>query len=195
MGAYHLRLAALAAATLGLSACGYNGLYSGVSIGAGNGYYGDPYYGGYGGYGGYGYGAGYGYGMSPYGWYDGFYYPGTGFYVYDSYRRPHRWSDRHRRYWTQRREQSLATGFRRIATNWSEFDRSGATTQRVRSSVTQPVQVDRTIQRSVWTDRVRSERSAARAQRSTAREQRRSEGRTERASRSNGRNRDNSRDR
>ena len=59
---------------------------------------------GYGaGYPGYGYGAGYpgyGYGYAPYwGWYDDFYYPGTGYYVYDSYRRPHRWTDAQRRYW------------------------------------------------------------------------------------------------
>ena len=42
----------------------------------------------YGGYGGYGYGSPY------YGWNDGFYYPGTGYYVYDRDRRPHRWTRR-----------------------------------------------------------------------------------------------------
>ena len=68
-----------------------------------------------GGYGDYGYGYGspyYGYGGSlrrlrrlrpaitarprRYGWYDNYYYPGTGIYVYDSYRRPHVWNDRQR---------------------------------------------------------------------------------------------------
>src|SRR5687767_10969769 len=103
MFAYPLRAAALTvAAAIGLSACttpyGYG--YSGVSVGYGSGY--SPYYGyGYG-YPRYGYSR-LGYGYSPYwGWYDSFYYPGTGYYVYDRYRRPHRWSDSHRRYWTDR---------------------------------------------------------------------------------------------
>ena len=110
MYASRLRAAGLAvAATIGLSACttgyGYNGV--GVGVGIGNGGYYDPYYSGYG-YGspsyGYGYSNyGYGYGSSPYfGWYDGFYYPGTGYYVYDRDRRPHRWTARQQRYWTDR---------------------------------------------------------------------------------------------
>ena len=48
------------------------------SIGYSSGYY-DRRYGGY----------GYGYGSPYYGWYDNYYYPGTGYYVYDTYRRPH----------------------------------------------------------------------------------------------------------
>ena len=103
---------------------GYGYPYSGVSVGVG-------YGGGYGYYGG-----GYGYGgmYSPFGWYDDFYYPGTGFYVYDSYRRPHRWNDYQRRYWTQRtdtwRNRSGSTwsrtdGTRSTQPNWSGFnDRS-----------------------------------------------------------------------
>ena len=103
--------------------------YGGVSLGVGyGGGYGD-YYGGYGGYGGY-------YG-SPFGWYDDFYYPGTGIYVYDSYRRPHRWNDTQRRYWSQRSgghhrdggtwQRSSGT-YRSTTTtrpNWSGFQRSG----------------------------------------------------------------------
>ena len=59
--------------------------------------YGSPYYGtsyGYGsGYGSpYGYGP-YGYGSSYYGWNGDYYYPGSGYYVYDSYRRPYAHDD------------------------------------------------------------------------------------------------------
>ena len=221
MVAYPLRTAALAAAAMiGLSGCASNGLYSGVSVGMGNGYY-DPYYGGYGaGYGGYGYGAGYGsYGYGAgypyYGWYDGFYYPGTGYYVYDRYRRPFRWTDRHRRYWEGRREQSLASGFKQIATNWSEFDRSRTTAtsaQQAVRSVDSPVRIDRQgrtergierqsrIERSIEHRRVQAERSESRAEtRSSARSERRTEtrsssGSSDQSNRGRGRNRDGNRE-
>jgi hypothetical protein len=53
------------------------------------------------GYGGYGYsGLSYGY-ASPgygYGWYDDYYYPGTGYYVYERSGARHRWNDSQRRY-------------------------------------------------------------------------------------------------
>jgi hypothetical protein len=100
---------------------GYGGGYSGVSfgVGYGGGYgYGDPYYGG-----------GYGYYGSPFGWYDDFYYPGTGIYVYDSYRRPHAWNDRQRRYWSQRsgswqhHDRSSSTVRTNVQPNWSGFNR------------------------------------------------------------------------
>ena len=80
----------IGAAALGLSACtdGYG--YSGVSLGYGSGYYDDYYGGGY-------------YGSPYWGWYGDYYYPGSGYYVYDRYRRPHRWSDSQRRYWEGRR--------------------------------------------------------------------------------------------
>jgi hypothetical protein len=39
------------------------------------------------------------------GWYDGFFYPGSGIYVYDRNRRPHIWSDGQQHYWSGRREQ------------------------------------------------------------------------------------------
>jgi hypothetical protein len=101
---------------------GYGGYgpYGGVGVGysAGYGYgYGDPYYGGWG---------------SPFGWYDDFYYPGVGMYVYDSYRRPRMWNDRERRYWTQRegswRQRSAATMSPNTVrqaprADWSGFDR------------------------------------------------------------------------
>jgi hypothetical protein len=198
---------------IGLSGCAYNGLYSGVSVGVGNGGYYDPYYDAYG----YGYGAGYsrygyGYGFDPYwGWNDGFYYPGTGYYVYDRYRRAHRWTDAQRRHWEQRRQQTLASGFRNIATNWTDFDRSSATTQRVRS-VDSPVQVERSIERQgrierggerqgrieriIENRRVRAERQASQAEtRSSVRVQRQSETRasssnSDHSSRGRGRNRD-----
>ncbi len=50
-----------------------------------------------------------------YGWYDGFYYPGTGYYVYDRQGSRHRWSDRHRRYWEARR------GNRQVRENWGAW--------------------------------------------------------------------------
>jgi hypothetical protein len=125
---------------------GYGYPYSGVSIGLG-------YGGGYGGYGSYygGYGGGYGYGyVSPFGWYDDFYYPGTGIYVYDSYRRPRVWNDTQRRYWSQRtttwnRDGSRwqgrdgtwsRNGTRATRENWSGFNRrssSDTTTSGTRS--------------------------------------------------------------
>jgi hypothetical protein len=51
---------------------------------------------------GYGYsrvGVGVGYASPYYGWYDGFYYPGTGYYVYDRHGSRHRWRDSDRRHW------------------------------------------------------------------------------------------------
>ena len=94
---------------------GYGYPYSGVSVGVG-------YGGGYGYYGG-----GYGYGgmYSPFGWYDDFYYPGTGFYVYDSYRRPHVMSTTQRQYWTTRSPalRTTTTTRTRVQPNWTAFDR------------------------------------------------------------------------
>lgn len=123
-----LRNAVLAAAAaLSLSACiddGYG--YGGLSVGYGSAGYYDPYYDGYG-YGGYGYGSGYGYGYaspSYFGWYNNFYYPGTGYYVYDRYRRPYRMNQRQSRYWNERRRTFYGAnrGDRReLRDNWREF--------------------------------------------------------------------------
>ncbi|MCU6455793.1 hypothetical protein LPN01_17065 [Sphingomonas sp. A2-49] len=109
-------------AGIGTSACtdGYG--YSGVAVGyGGGGYYGDGY--------GYGdpYGGGYGYGYGGYpsyfGWYGDYYYPGTGIYVYDQYRRPYRWNDGQRRYWEGRR--NGWRGDRNFRNDWNGFDRRG----------------------------------------------------------------------
>ena len=103
---------------LGTAACtdGYG--YGGASLGYGSGYYADPYYAG-GGWGG-GYGGGYGfYGGGPFGWNNGFYYPGTGIYVYDRNRRPFRWNDKQRREW-QSRPGWNPPGAR---ANWNDFRR------------------------------------------------------------------------
>lgn len=73
----------LVAAGIGLSACASDGYYGGMY--GGGGYYSDAYY-----------------SQPYYGWYDDYYYPGTGYYVYDSNRRPHRWDSRQRAYWQHR---------------------------------------------------------------------------------------------
>jgi len=98
MSVRSLRLPALVlASTLGLSACAYGyGDHGYASVHYGGGGYCDPYYDDC-------YGAASYYGDPWYGWYDNYYYPGYGIYVYDSYRRPHRWNDGHRRYWESRR--------------------------------------------------------------------------------------------
>lgn len=107
MPATLFRPVALLAATLALGACStYGNGYGGVSIG----------YGGYGGYDRYGYDRYDRHGYYPYyGWYDGFYYPGTGYYLYDRYGSRYRWDDRHRHYWESRR------GDRRVRDNWSGY--------------------------------------------------------------------------
>ena len=83
-----------------------------------------------GGYGGYGYGSpyygGYGYGSPYYGWYDDYYYPGTGYYVYDSYRRPHAVTTTQRaigRRARQRCSDARAPAHEASAPNWSGFNR------------------------------------------------------------------------
>ncbi|MBZ6382118.1 MAG: hypothetical protein LBE63_10240 [Sphingomonas sanguinis] len=86
--------------------------YSGVSVGAG---YGGGYAPGY-------YGGGYGYAPSYFGWYDNFYYPGTGVYVYDRYRRPYRWNDGQRAYWEGRRG---SWGGGPIRDQWRGWGRGG----------------------------------------------------------------------
>lgn len=81
-------LALIAAVTLG--GCAY-GDYGGsrVSVGYGSAGYYDPYYGYY--------------GYPAYGWYDGYYYPGRGYYVYDRGGRRHAMRDHDRRHWLERR--------------------------------------------------------------------------------------------
>ena len=134
----------LAAGALALGGCAYGDLGLG---------YGSPYYGGYDSYGygspyyGYGYGSpyyggGYGYGSyygsgfgSPFGWYDNFYYPGTGYYVYDTYRRPHVMSSTQRVYWSQRSPTLRTRGTRTsVRPNWSGFDRHSTTREERRQA-------------------------------------------------------------
>jgi hypothetical protein len=142
MSVFNLKTTALAlVAGVSLAGCAYSP-YGGMGVGVGynNGYY-DPYYnGGYGGYYGAGYGSpygngypyngyGYGYGSPYYGWYDGFYYPGTGYYVYDSHRNRHRWSDAQRRYWERQRGVATSSGgVGRIVENWADFQNGQRTT-------------------------------------------------------------------
>ena len=180
-----LRLAGVAIlAGLGLGGCAYGGYgpYGGHSVGVGNGYY-DPYYGGYYGsrYGSYGsryYGSPY-YGMSYWGWNDGFYYPGTGYYVYDRYRNRYRWSDAQRRYWLSRvaRYRSLdGDRVRSVRENWGDF-RTGDGDRRVTNiSRDRVIRIDRAERqqvRSAERQQVRSERQRARVARAEAREGRR----------------------
>jgi hypothetical protein len=111
----------LAAGMLALGGCAYDSYGMGLGYGGGYGYgygdygYGGPYYGDY----------GYGYGAPYFGWYDDAYYPGTGIYVYDSYRRPHTWSDRQRSYWTSRRQATSSSSGKSVnyRENWSGFNR------------------------------------------------------------------------
>ena len=124
----------IAGGALALGGCAYGGLGLGLGYGGGYGYgYGSPYYGGY------------GYGsaitaatatavrlrrlwlrLAYYGWYDNYYYPGTGYYVYDSYRRPHAMTTTQRHYWTRAQPRIATTsGARRprASPNWSGFNR------------------------------------------------------------------------
>ncbi len=200
MYASRLRIAALAAvAAAGLAACTTPYGYGGVSVGAGSGYYGSNYGYGYGGgYPGYGYGydagyPGYGLGYAPYwGWNDNFYYPGTGYYVYDIYRRPHRWSDAQRRYWRERLERARRSDGQRVVIrdNWDDFrrDRSTVRPNRVDRDNDRGVRVERSgrpvrVERGDRPERVdrgivRTERSSTAATRA----ERRSEARAARSS-------------
>jgi hypothetical protein len=131
----------VAAGALALGGCAYGDLGMGLGYGYGSPYYGSPYY-GYG-YGSPYYGAGYygspyyggsyygglGYGGfgSPFGWYDNYYYPGTGYYVYDSYRRPHVMTTTQRAYWTRRSPALRTSSTSRVRPNWSGFNRHDTT--------------------------------------------------------------------
>ena len=107
MSPIKLSLAGLAlAAGLGTTACtdGYG--YSGVSVGYGASDW-DPYYGGY--------------RADPYwGWYGDYYYPGTGYYVYDRQNRRHRWNDGQRGYW-EGRSQTWRGARREMRPMWRDY--------------------------------------------------------------------------
>lgn len=103
-----LRTIALgAAAAAMLTACVDDGYGGGVSVGYRSvGYYSDFYDGAY--------------GTPYYGWYRGYYYPGSGYYVYDRDRRPVRWTEGQRHYWNRRGQ-----GWRGSSRGeeWRGFDR------------------------------------------------------------------------
>jgi hypothetical protein len=162
------------ASALALGGCAYGDM--GLGLGYGDYGYGSPYYGynygpygGYGAYpgyyGGFGYGSsyygGYGYG-SPFGWYDNFYYPGSGIYVYDTSRRPYAMTTTQRQYWSKR-SPALRSSGTRVATatpNWSGFNR---TTNYARQSA----QLGQMQQRQTAREDRRIERQTARASRDT----------------------------
>ena len=208
MSVFNLKAAALAiVAGVGLSGCAYSpyGSGMGVGVGYGNGYgngygyndYYDPYYGGGGYYGAnynrYGYGYGSGYGQPYYGWYDGYYYPGNGYYVYDRDRRAHRWSDAQRKYWEWRRQGATNTsrgGTGGVLQNWVDFQNGGQTANRtVRQRSGERTQVVRrevtAEQRAAWAERrgQTAEQRAARAERRAARAETRSARSSERRTR------------
>ena len=126
------------AGAFALGGCAYDdGYYGGVSVGTG--YYGGGYYDDY-------WGPGY-YRPGLYsGWYDGFYYPGSGYYVYDRRGSRHRWNDGQRRYWEGRREARRGDGRNWSGTqrqwqgdrrSWRDRWREGATTTRPNPPVAQ----------------------------------------------------------
>ena len=187
------------AASVGLAGCSTYGPFGGVSVGYGSGYgydgygydrygydrygYGSPYgYGNYGGYGYYGgydpyYGYGYGYRPSYYGWNGGYYYPGTGYYVYDRDGRRQRWTNTQKSFW-----ESRGPGVTVRKENWTGYKPDSTSRQRLstRSIETQSV----SPQRGVVRVERRAERSAERQAVRT--ESRRStERRRDRPSRSN----------
>ena len=146
-------------------------------------------YGPYGGLGvGVGYGNGYGYG------YD------DGYYVYDSYRRPHRWSDAQRRYWESRRQgtQTSRRGTTGILQNWVDFQNGPQANTANNTTRQRAYEQNRVVrrevtpeQRAAWAERRQqnAEQRAQRAERRSTRVTSDGEGTTERRTR-RGRNRD-----
>ena len=200
-----LSLVALTAgAALALGGCAFGG----VSLGYGSPYYSSYGYGsGYGydryGYSPYGYddfGYGYGYNSygryggydpysrysrySPFGWYGGYYYPGTGYYVYDRDRRRRLWSDVERRHWSEARQRAVTAGAttgQQVVTRemWDGFNQRR---QQVRTSTPQvdrrAVRVERPAR--VQQPRLSAEERQARAEQRRARSEERRTSRTER---------------
>jgi len=164
------------AASAGLSACASYGPYggSGVSLGVG---YGSPYYSGYG-YGSpYGYSPYYNYGRYPYfGWYDGFYYPGAGYWVYDPWGRQFPITTRQSHYWRDmlkkfREERGADAAVTQNFAGFREKAKAGATIKGVdldavakadRASMQRIREVRR--QANVERQQAQTERRAARAE-------------------------------
>lgn len=98
--------AAALTATMGLSACNDGYGYGGVGLGYNSAAW-DPYYGGYTG--------------DPYwGWNNDYYYPGTGYYVFDRSNRRYRWNAQQRGYW-QGRSQGWRGAHREIRPMWRDY--------------------------------------------------------------------------
>lgn len=160
------------AAGVSLGGCAYGGGLGGLSVGTGYGNpygygaqygYGSPY--GYGAQ--YGYGSPYGYGgygydpfsrynpyyRSPYygspyygspylGWYDGFYYPGHGYYVYDRDGERRRLNEQERKRWVQ--------GIAEMAAATAARNQTGGSTS---TQSTSRISADSAVRRSVTGDR------------------------------------------
>lgn len=138
-------LGLVGAAAVALSGCAYGGFGNGLGVGIG---YGSPY-GGYGSYGYnpyydpyFGYGSRYAYGYSPYGygmygspygggWYNGYYYPGSGYYIYDRDRNRRRMSEAEEAFWRQRVASTLANRIRERRGETITTEGSRITTQQV----------------------------------------------------------------
>jgi hypothetical protein len=165
------------AASAGLGACTNLGPYGGIGVGVGTGY------GGYGGYGydpfyaGYGYGSGYGY--NPYGWYNGYYYPGSGYWVYDRDKNRRPLTDAERAYWNERIRERIR---RRIGTsgttataaaqeNWSGFEKPATAAGTVDRVDTRAQLRQRALEQRVQRQQVQAERQQARSQRQEVRQQ------------------------
>lgn len=139
------------AASAGLGACTNMGPFGGVGVGVGSGYggygYGSPY--------GYGYGSPYGsyYNRYPsYGWYDGFYYPGRGYWVYDPDGQPHPINDKQKSYWgsmlAKVREARGADATTQATENWSGFSTQGKVAAPVTAGAT--AQADQPSRRQIF---------------------------------------------
>lgn len=138
------------AASAGLGACTNFGPFGGVGVGVGSGYggygYDSPY--------GYGYGSPYGsyYNQYPtYGWYDGYYYPGRGYWVYDPDGQPRPISDKQKSYWAgvlaKVREARGTTATAETKENWSGFSTQGKVAAPVTAGAT--AQVDEPSRRQI----------------------------------------------
>ena len=178
------------AASAGLTACASYGPYGGSSVGVGVSYGG--------GYGGYGYGSPYGYGYgSPYyasypyyGWYDGFYYPGAGYWLYDPWGYRHPITERQSDYWRNLLKKFRdARGNAELKENFSGFEaqaRAPVTADQQRSlesirqrvaaqraqDIAPPRGIDQRQMQVVRQQQLRSERQRAQAERQQARSER-----------------------
>jgi hypothetical protein len=160
------------AASAGLGACTNMGPFGGIGVGVGS----SPYGYGYGSPYGYGYGSPYGSyyaGYPYYGWYDGFYYPGSGYWIYDPDGNQFPITERQANYWTNVRkkfqEARGTTATADLKPNFSAFSakaRAGATIRGVDLNA----QAD---QRSL--QQIRDVRRQARIERQQAQSEARSE--------------------